>query len=148
MIFQKVKKLSHFWEQDSSSSWSQKLATFLCSESDVSSWIQPIFPHPISLRCILILWSHVFLGFPQAAAFLQTSASKPREHFSSPSRVSYTSLSHSPWFNHSNDTFASIKNFETSVVIFSPFSCYFLLLGPKDLPCHPILKHTQPVFFR
>jgi hypothetical protein len=42
----------------------------------------------------------------------------------------------------------SIKNFETFVVIFSPFSFYFLQLGPKDLPRRPILKHTQPVFFR
>jgi hypothetical protein len=64
MICQKVKKPSHFAEQDSSWSWSQKLATFLYSESDVSSWIQPIFLHHTSLRCILILWSYVFLGFP------------------------------------------------------------------------------------
>jgi len=64
MIFQKFKKPSHFSERNSSSSWSQKLATFLYSESDASSWIQPIFPHLSSLRCILILWSHEFLGFP------------------------------------------------------------------------------------
>ena len=27
---------------------------------------------------------------------------------------------------------------------FSPVSCYFLLLWPKDLPQHPILEHLQP----
>jgi hypothetical protein len=32
------------------------------------------------------------------------------------------------------------------IMYFSPFSCYFSLLGPKHIPQHPILEHPQPLF--
>jgi hypothetical protein len=68
------------------------------------SWartIQSIPPQPISLRSILILFTHQRLGFPSGSSLLDFPPISYM-HSSSPHSCYMTCPSHPPWLGHSN----------------------------------------------
>ena len=54
--------------------------------------------------------------------------------------------SHSPRFDHTNNTACGVQITKLLLMLFPPFSCYFNTLRPKYSPQHPILKSPQSTF--
>ena len=54
---------------------------------------------------------------------------------------------HSSLFDHTNNIWGGVPIMELLMMQFSPFSNSLLLLKPKYLSHHSILKHPQPTFF-
>jgi hypothetical protein len=52
--------------------------------------------------------------------------------------------SHSFLFDHPNNIWRGEIN-KLLIMLYSPLSCYLVLLRPKYFVQHPILKHPQPV---
>ena len=133
-VSQLVKKFSAFYG-------TRRFITAFTSTCHLSlSWarsIQSIPLHHTSWRSILISSSHLRLGLPSGL-------------FPSgfPATTLYTSLltcyiprsSHFTWYCHLNTGVQIIK---LLVMQSSPLPCYFVPLGPKDLPQDHFLKHIQ-----
>jgi hypothetical protein len=86
-------------------------------------------PHPISLRSVLILPSHIRPGVP-SVSFLQVFLPKPYMHSSSLPCVHMPWPSHPPWLDHCNYIWRGVKVTKLFVMQFSPVSYYFIPLGP------------------
>jgi hypothetical protein len=111
------------------------------------SWarsIQSMSFHPIPFRCILTLFTCLFLGIPSLLYpefpvqnsvgiwfFLHIS------HMSCLSASSFHYLNYI-WWEALVRKLLILQSF--------PVFCYFLLLSPKYLPQHPILEHPQAMF--
>jgi hypothetical protein len=52
----------------------------------------------------------------------------------------------SPWFDHSNYTWRSVRIMKILIMQLSPASHYFTSLRSKYSPQHPILKHSSSMF--
>jgi hypothetical protein len=70
--------------------------------------IQSIPPHPISLRPILIVSTHLRLGLP-SGSFLLAFPPMARMHSSSLHLCYIFCPSHPPWLDHSNYTWRRVK---------------------------------------
>jgi len=56
-------------------------------------------------------------------------------------------LSHSPWFDHSNNIWWSVQVMKLLIMQSSLASCFFLSLRSKYSPQHTVPKHPQFMFF-
>jgi hypothetical protein len=85
------------------------------------SWaksIQFIPSHPISLRFILILFTHPRLGLP-SGLFPSGFPSISYMHSSSPHSCHVPCLSHPPWLDHSNYTWRRVQVMKLLIMQFS-----------------------------
>jgi hypothetical protein len=83
--------------------------------------------HPITLRSILILSTHLRLGLPSGCLLL----TPPRiiyMHFSSPRSCYMPCPSHPPWLDHSNYIWRRVQVMKFLIMQFSPTSCHFIPL--------------------
>jgi hypothetical protein len=97
--------------------------------------IQPIPSHPISLRPILILSTHLYLA-PPSGLFPSGF----------PTNILYAFLfypSHPPWLDHS--ICRRVQLWGDSLCSFL-VSHHFISLQSKYVPQHPVLEHPQSVF--
>jgi hypothetical protein len=105
-------------------------------------WIQSTPSHTTSLRSILILPSHLCIGFPCDLFPL-----------SFPTKTLYTFLlshacymphpSHFPWLDHPNNIWWIVQIMKPLIMQSSLASCHFLPLRYKYSPQPPVLKHPQ-----
>jgi hypothetical protein len=112
------------------------------------SWvrsIQFIPSHPISLRNILILSTHLCSVLP-SDSFLLTFSSIFYMHSSPPHSCYMSCPSHPPWLDPPNYIQKSVQVMELLNVQICPTSCHFLSLWSKYPPQHPILKHPLSIF--
>jgi len=107
-------------------------------------WIQFTNFHLTSPRSVLILYSHL--------RFDLTSSLFPSDF---PTKILYVFLihvyymprpSHPHWVVHPNNVWWKAQFMKLLIILFSPFSCYFLPLRSKYSPQHPVLKHPQSIF--
>jgi hypothetical protein len=97
--------------------------------------LKSISPHPISLKSIFILPTHLHLGLP--SGLLPCGfPTKPYMH-SSPHACYMPCHSYRPWLGHSNYTWQRVQAVDLLIMQFSMRSCYFIHLQ------HPVLKHPQ-----
>jgi hypothetical protein len=103
--------------------------------------IQPISPHPISLRFILMLSSHLSLGLPSGLYppgfttkiltcihLLPMRAICPAPH---------------PPPDHSNHVWWKVQVMKLLTMQFYPTSYHFIPLRSRYSPQHPFLQHPQ-----
>ena len=93
-------------------------------------------PHHTSQRSILILSSHLFLGFP--TGLLPSGC---------PTKILSAPLLHTSefsWFDHPNDIWWVVQSIKLLVMYSSPLSCHLVSLRPKYPPQHFILENPQP----
>jgi hypothetical protein len=55
--------------------------------------------------------------------------------------------SHPPWLVHSNYIWQRVQITKLLTLHFPPTSCHFIPLRSKYPPQHPVLKHSQSMFF-
>jgi hypothetical protein len=100
------------------------------------SWarsIQSTPPHPISLRYIFILSTHLRFDFP-SGSFLLALLPVFYMHSSSPHSCYMTWWSHPPWLDHSNYTWRRVKLMKLLIMQFPPTSRPFISLWSKYYP--------------
>ena len=119
-----------------------------CSPPSLScaSSIQSIPPHPTSWRSILILSSHLCLGFTNGlfpSSFPTKILLTPL-----PTPIHATCPTHSILLDFIIPTILSeeYRPLSSSLCSFPHSSCYLIPLKPKYSPQHPILKQPQPTF--
>jgi hypothetical protein len=98
------------------------------SPSLVLSWaksIQSIPPHPISLRDISILSTHLRLGLP-TGLFPSGILAKILYAFLFPHSCYISRPSHPPRLDHSNHAWRRIQVMKLHIMQFSPASCHFI----------------------
>ena len=104
--------------------------------SQVSTYMHS---HPTSWNSILILSSHLRLGF-----IVVLSLRSPHRTSVRTSPASHTCHmprpNHSSWFDHPNYIPWGIQIIKLFVTYFSLLLCYLLLFRPKYLPQHSILQ--------
>jgi len=91
--------------------------------------------HPISLRSILILSSHV-CPYPPSIVFISNFTDQNYiciGHIYCPPCMLHTLPCHFPWFNQPNNIFRRVKVMQPLITQSFPPSCYFFLLGPNIL---------------
>jgi hypothetical protein len=106
------------------------------------SWtrsIQSIPSHPISLRPILLLSTHLHLGFP-SGLFPSAYPTNIYMHSSAPHSYYMSCPSRPPWLHHSNYTWRTVQ-MKLLITKFSPTSCHFISLRSKYSSQHSVLKH-------
>jgi len=86
-------------------------------------------PHLPTLRLILILFSHLRLGFP-SCLFLPRFPSKILRAFLN---IFMRDIFSSPRFDYPNNILWSVQVIKLLIMQFSPASCHFFLLGPNIL---------------
>jgi hypothetical protein len=99
--------------------------------------VHTIPSHPISLKSILILSTHLRLGLP-SGSFLLAFPPISYIYSSSPHSCYMPCLSHPPWLDHSNYTWRSVQVMKLLVMQLSPISSHFIrpyLTKPKRLTC-------------
>ena len=141
-VLQLVKKFPAFYG-------TRRFITAFTSASHLSlSWassIQSIPPHPTSWRSILILSSHLLLGFPcgpfPSGFPTKTLYASPLPHTSYIPRQS-----HSSRFYHPHNIWWAVQIIQLLIMQFPPLPCYFDPPRPKYSPQHPILEHPHPTF--
>jgi hypothetical protein len=85
-------------------------------------WIRSICSHPISLRSILILSSHLYLGFWMVLPFrLSNQRTVCISHIYDACYMSHPS--HPPWFDHPDNIWWSVKVIKLLIVQSFPSSC-------------------------
>jgi hypothetical protein len=112
------------------------------------SWarsIQCIPSHPIFLRSILILFTHLSLGH-HIGVFPSGFPTNILYAFLFPHSCYMPFPSHPPWFDNSNYTWRRVQAMKLLLMQFSPTSCHFISLLSKYSPQHPVLKHPQSMF--
>jgi hypothetical protein len=108
-----------------------------------ASPIQFIPPHPTSWRFILILSSHLCLGFP-VVSFPQVSPPKPCTGLSHTCYMPHPS--DSSQFYHLHNSGCGVQIMKVLIMRFSPLSLYLVPLRPKYSSQHPILKCPQSMY--
>jgi hypothetical protein len=102
-------------------------------------WMLPMHSKPISLRCILILFSHPCIGLASnicpSGFFTNTFYAFFFSHM-----FHMLSSPHPSWFDHINSNWWGVQLTKLFILQFPPVSCYFLLRSPKYLPQHPIFN--------
>jgi hypothetical protein len=107
-----------------------------CSLSWARS-IQSIPSHPISIRSILILLTHLHLGLP-SGLFPLAFPPISYMHSSSPHSCYIPCLSHPPWLDHSNYVLRGVQVMKLLVMQFPPVSRNFIPLRSKYSPQHTL----------
>jgi hypothetical protein len=113
-----------------------------------ATWIQSTPSHPISLRFILILFSHQHLHFP-SGLFISGFPTKIMYSFLLSSMCA-TCPTHLILLHlithHSNNIWWSVQVMMLLIMQSSLASCHFLHLRSKCSVQHPVLKHHQSMF--
>ena len=99
--------------------------------------IQSVPPHPISLRSILLLYSHWHLPLRFLHQNPVCTSLCQMWHIPHPS--------HSSWFPHSNNNWWGVQIMKLLTLQFPPIPSSSL--KPKYLPQHCILRQLQPTLF-
>ena len=121
---------------------------YKCAPSvPVLSQINPVHvPGLISWRSSLILSPHLT---PRSSKW-SLPLRFPDENSICTSLLPHTCYlhfpSHSSRFDNLNTIWWGVQTIKLLIIQFSPLPCYFVPLGPKYSPQHPILKHAQPAF--
>jgi hypothetical protein len=124
----------HFMKPEGSLPCSQGASTGSYPKPEHSS---PYPPHPIPLRSILILFSHLRLD-PPSGSFLLASPPKSYMHLSSLHACYMPHPSHSHSLDHSNYTWRRVQVMKLIIMQFSP-TYHFIPLRSKYSPQHPVL---------
>ena len=128
----------------------EKPSTMLLWTCCLVSHINPVLTsHCISSRLILILSSHLPLGIA-SGLFPYGFPPNPNTLYRSLLSLRTCQMPHQsclPWFECPNNTLSRAQIMKLHIMQCSPVSYFFLPLRPKYLPRHPVLRHTQSLFF-
>jgi hypothetical protein len=104
-----------------------------------SEWVLSISPHHISLRYILILFSHVhisiFSGFIPSSFPINCSLLSHQYYIPWPFNL--------PWFHYYNNMWQEVQVLKLLIMQFSPATCHFLLR--PNFPLNALFSNTLSV---
>jgi hypothetical protein len=154
-------ELSHFWE--AVSCWATQVLPNILWNLNIHyhvhkslllvhilsqiNLVHTIPSHPIPLRSILILSSHLHLGLPSGLFSFDFPTKSLCAFFFAPYML-HAQPSHLPWLDRSNYTWWRVEVMKLFFIEFSPPSLHFIPLFSKYSPQHPVLKYSQSVFLR
>jgi hypothetical protein len=105
------------------------------------SWVQSTPSHPISLRSILILSSHLCLSLLHGLLPSDFSTNILYAHLF---HACYMPCPpHPPWLDNLNIWWSVLQVMKHPIIQSSPASCHFLLLRSKCSLQHPVLTHPH-----
>ena len=107
--------------------------------------MQSTHPHPLSLKNIIILSSHLRLGLP-SGLFLRFSHQNPVYVSPLPHTRYMFRPSNSSRFYNPHNIVCGVQIIKLLIMWFSPLPCHLVPLRPKYSPQHHIFKHPQPTF--
>jgi hypothetical protein len=113
------------------------------------SWarsIQFTSPHPVSLRSILILSTHLIFGLPCDLFPSGFPINILDAFLSSPHSCYMPCPSRPPWLDHFNYTWRRVQVMKLLIMQYLPTSRHFISLPSKYSPHHLVLEHPQSMY--